>query len=184
MLSTTRLSCAFVVLAAASLSFASCNPNFEGHPVSILYADTAGLEELAVASDTAGANVITKAVNDLNPEFLVENSGHFPTSYLIKDQANHNLAVFAVQAPRAPPAPKLNTIDNTGKDERQYWLISCDTCNSGVPSGGVFGVGCQIANSYVSGFCVQQPGVLGQPPILRGCSGGSDQKFNFRREFP
>ncbi|KAJ7796563.1 hypothetical protein B0H14DRAFT_3887498 [Mycena olivaceomarginata] len=82
---STRLSCAFVVLAAASLSFASCTPNFDGHPVSILYADNAGLEELAVASDTAGANIITKAVNDLNPEFLVENSGHFPTSYLIKD---------------------------------------------------------------------------------------------------
>ncbi|KAJ7796562.1 hypothetical protein B0H14DRAFT_3494600 [Mycena olivaceomarginata] len=101
---STRLSCAFVVLAAASLSFASCNPNFDGHPVSILYADTAGLEELAVASDTAGANIITKAVNDLNPEFLVENSGHFPTSYLIK-------------LPVPPPAPKLNTIDNTGEDD-------------------------------------------------------------------
>jgi hypothetical protein len=81
---STHLSCAFIVLAAASLSFASCNPSFDGHPVSILYADNAGLEELAVASDTAGANIITKAVNDLNPEFLVENSGHFPTSYLIK----------------------------------------------------------------------------------------------------
>ncbi|KAJ7885845.1 hypothetical protein B0H13DRAFT_2044728 [Mycena leptocephala] len=144
---STHLSCAFIVLAAASLSFASCNPNFDGHPVSILYADNAGLEN--------------------SP-----------------DQANHNLAVFAVQAPRAPPALKLNTIDDTGEDDRQYWLISCDTCNSGVPSGGVFGVDCQIANSYVTGFCIQQPGVLGQPPVLRGCSGGSNQKFNLRREFP
>ncbi|KAJ7767757.1 hypothetical protein B0H16DRAFT_1520691 [Mycena metata] len=179
---STHLSCAFVVLAAASSSFASCNPSFGGHPISILYADNTGLEELAVASDTAGASIITKAVNDLNPEFLVESSG---TSYLIKDQANQNLAVFAVEPPPgSTPTLELNTIDITGEDEHQYWLISCDTCNSGVPSGGVFGIDCQIANSYLSGFCIQQPGVVGQPPVLTGCSGGTNQKFNLRREFP
>ncbi|KAF7369791.1 hypothetical protein MVEN_00311400 [Mycena venus] len=192
---STRLSCAFVVLAAASSSFASvlsarqispgCNPNFEGHPVSIIYGGSAGVEELGVTSDTSGANIITQAMSARTPQFLVENSGHFPTSYLIKDQGNHNLVAYATTIPRADAAIKLNPVDNTGADERQYWLISCDTCadpSSTVPPGGVFGTGCQIANSAL-GLCIQRTGVLGQPPVLDPCFDGEpNQKFNFLRE--
>lgn len=87
----TRLLAAFVALSvfgSASASVLSarqtspgCGPNFQGHPVSIIYG---GVSELGVASDTAGAGLITQPESALTPEFLVENSGHFPASYLIK----------------------------------------------------------------------------------------------------
>jgi hypothetical protein len=91
---STRISCAFVVLAAASSSLASvlsarqispgCGPNFQGHPVSIIYGGTSGVEELGLTGDITGADVITQVMSARTPEFLVENSGHFPASYLIK----------------------------------------------------------------------------------------------------
>jgi hypothetical protein len=61
-----------------------CSPNFAGHPVSILYANGGTLEELTVAGHTSGANIITQVVSALSPEFLIENSGHSPASYIIK----------------------------------------------------------------------------------------------------
>jgi hypothetical protein len=91
---SSRLSYALVALAATSSAFGSvisarqispgCGPNFQGHPVSIIYGGSSGVEELAVTSHTVGANVITQALSARTPEFLVENSGHFPASYLLK----------------------------------------------------------------------------------------------------
>lgn len=94
---STRLSVAMVALAAtcsaraAVLALAArqsdltgCAPSFEGHPVSIIYGGSTGVDELAVTGDVAGANVITRAMSARTPEFLVENSGKFPASYLIK----------------------------------------------------------------------------------------------------
>ncbi|KAJ7852955.1 hypothetical protein B0H13DRAFT_2359245 [Mycena leptocephala] len=182
---SSRLSYALVALAATSSAFASvmsarqispgCGPNFQGHPVSIIYGGNSGVEELAVTSHTART-----------PEFLVENSGHFPASYLLKDQTDHSLVAYATTIPRADAAIKLNPIDNTGADERQYWLLSCDTCadpSFTVPPGGVFGTSCQIANSAL-GLCIQRTGVLGDPPVLAPCFDGEpNQKFNFLREY-
>ncbi|KAJ7161080.1 hypothetical protein C8R46DRAFT_1285068 [Mycena filopes] len=165
---------------------AGCTPNFSGHPVSVIYAGPNGLEELAPASDAVGANVITRPLSARTPEFLIENSGHFPTSYLIKDQANHELVAYATAIPRADAAIKLNPVDNTGKDERQYWLLSCTTCASPsfpVPPGGVFGTSCQIASSAL-GLCVQRTGVSGEPPVLAPCNDDEgNQRFNFLREY-
>ncbi|KAJ7658488.1 hypothetical protein B0H17DRAFT_1213173 [Mycena rosella] len=163
-----------------------CGPNFQGHPVSIIYGGANGVEELSTTSDTAGANIITQALSARTPEFLVENSGHFPASYLIKDQADHSLVAYATAFPRTDAAIKLNPIDNTGADERQYWFLSCATCadpSLAVPPGGVFGTSCQIANSAL-GLCIQRTGILGAPPVLGPCSAGeSNQKFNFLREY-
>ncbi|KAJ6578764.1 hypothetical protein DFH09DRAFT_1310741 [Mycena vulgaris] len=163
-----------------------CGPNFQGHPVSIIYGGTNGVEELSTTSNTVGANIITQVLSARTPEFLVENSGHFPASYLIKDQADHNIVAYATTIPRADAAIKLNPIDNTGADERQYWLLSCATCadpSFPVPPGGVFGTSCQIANSAL-GLCIQRTGVLGAPPALAPCSAGEpNQKFNFLREY-
>ncbi|KAJ7457050.1 hypothetical protein FB451DRAFT_1275781 [Mycena latifolia] len=163
-----------------------CGPNFEGHPVSIIYGGASGVEELGTTSDTVGANVITQALTARVPQFLVENSGHFPSSYLIKDQVDHSLVAYATTIPRADAAIKLNPIDNTGADERQYWLLSCTTCadpSFEVPPGGVFGTSCQIANSAL-GLCVQRTGVLGAPPVLVPCNDAEpNQRFNFLREY-
>ncbi|KAJ7153469.1 hypothetical protein C8R43DRAFT_1235446 [Mycena crocata] len=116
------------------------------------------------------------------PEFLIENSGHFPTSFLIKDKTDHNLVVYATEIPRADAAIKLSPVNNTGAGERQYWVLSCGTCadpSFAVPPDGVFGTSCQIANSAL-GLCIQRTGALGQPPLLGGCSTSeSNQKFNF-----
>ncbi|KAJ6625956.1 hypothetical protein B0H10DRAFT_2211488 [Mycena sp. CBHHK59/15] len=194
MLPLQRLSIALATLAAAASASASvlgarqtgCGPNFQGHPVSIIYADSNGVEELGVASDTVGANVITQALTARTPQFLVENSGHFPASYLIKDQGNHELVAYATAIPRADAAIKLNNIDNTGADARQYWFLSCDTCSDPsftVPPGGVFGTSCQIKNTAI-GLCIQTTGITGQPPVLAACyAGEAAQKFNFLREY-
>jgi hypothetical protein len=94
MFPTNSLLAAFVALAvfgSASASVLStrqtssaCGPNFQGHPVSITYVGSNGVDELGVASDTAGAGLITQPESAFTPELLVENSGHFPSSYLIK----------------------------------------------------------------------------------------------------
>ncbi|KAJ6535683.1 hypothetical protein B0H19DRAFT_1080140 [Mycena capillaripes] len=136
-----------------------------------------------VTSDTAGAGLITQPESALTPELLVENSGHFPSSYLIKDQKDHSLVVYAGIRGHAPPLLNLHSIDNSGVDSRQYWFITCDTCASpstNVPPGGVFGISCQIETT-VFGFCIRRPGVLGNPPVLVACAGEPNQKFNFLR---
>ncbi|KAJ6554449.1 hypothetical protein B0H19DRAFT_147589 [Mycena capillaripes] len=193
---STRLSCALVALAATSSAFASvlsarqissgCAPNFQGHPVSIIYGGSSGVEDLAPTSDTVGANIITKVLAARVPQFLIENSGHFPSSYIIKDQNDHSLVAYATTIPRADAAIKLNPIDNTGADERQDWFLSCASCadpSLTVPPEGVFGTSCQIANSGL-GLCIQRTGVLGDPPVLAPCFDGEpNQRFNFLREF-
>ncbi|KAJ7271130.1 hypothetical protein C8J57DRAFT_1716300 [Mycena rebaudengoi] len=185
MFSPLLLALAAAPALAASLSArqtgSGCSPGFNGHPVSITYA--LGSDELGVASHTSGANVITQISSGNVPEFLIENSGHFPTSYLIKDQTNHGLVVYAAPVIRGPPALRLNTLDESGADERQYWVITCGTCSApgaDVPPGGVFGTNCQLKNSAL-GVCVQRNGDTGAQPILRGCTGGENQLFQFRR---
>ncbi|KAJ7792456.1 hypothetical protein B0H13DRAFT_2172526 [Mycena leptocephala] len=189
----TRLLAAFVaisVFGSASASVLSarqtspgCGPNFQGHPVSIIYGGSSGVGELGVASDTAGAGLITQPESALTPEFLVENSGHFPASYLIKDQNDHSLVVYDGIRGHAPPLLDLHSIDNTGVDNRQYWFITCDTCtdpSATVPPGGVFGTSCQIEGT-VFGFCIQRPAVSEDPPVLAACTVEPNQKFNFLR---
>ncbi|KAF8196189.1 hypothetical protein K438DRAFT_1967908 [Mycena galopus ATCC 62051] len=171
----------------AAIDPAGCTPNFKGHLVSTIYGGTNGVDELGVTSDTAGANIITQAMTARTPQFIVENSGHFPASFLIKDQGDHSLVAYATTIPRADAAIKLNPIDNTGADERQYWILSCTSCadpSITVPPGGVFGTSCQIANAALGSLCIQQPDVLGQPPTLAPCDNGeADQRFNFLREY-
>ncbi|KAJ7271145.1 hypothetical protein C8J57DRAFT_1320889, partial [Mycena rebaudengoi] len=160
-----------------------CSPDFSAHSVSISYA--LGREELSVVSHTSGANVITQVASGHIPGFLIENSGHFPTSYLVKDQTNDELVVYAVPVIRGPSALRLNTLDESGVDERQYWVITCAICaapGADVPFGGVFGTSCQLANSELD-VCMQRTeGGIGAQPVLRGCTGNDDQKFDFRRE--
>ncbi|KAJ7630117.1 hypothetical protein DFH06DRAFT_1338027 [Mycena polygramma] len=191
-----HISCVLATLAATSSAFASalparqigpnCGPNFQGHPVSITYGGSNGVEELDAVSDTVGANIITQVLSARVPQFLIENSGHYPSSYLLKDQDDHGLVVYGTTPPRAAPALKLNPIDNTGADERQYWRIVCNSCpdpSSTVPPGGVFGTGCQMMNSAL-GLCIQRTGVLGEPAVLVACFAGEPkQKFNFLRQY-
>jgi len=180
------LASAFASVLSARQISPGCGPNFQGHPVSIIYGGTSGVEDLAATSDTVGANIITQVLTARVPRFLIENSSHFPSSYIIKDQNDHSLVAYATTIPRADAAIKLNPIDNTGADERQDWLLSCASCadpSFTVPPGGVFGTSCQIANSAL-GLCIQRTGVLGDPPVLAPCfDGETNQKFNFRREF-
>ncbi|KAJ7092441.1 hypothetical protein B0H15DRAFT_174295 [Mycena belliarum] len=162
-----------------------CSPSFQGHPVSIIYPGASGIEALYPASDTLNANIVTAPLVGRTPQFLVENSGHVPTSYLIKDAADHGLVAYATAVPRADAAVKLNAIDNSGADPRQYWVLTCAACASTsteVPPGGVFGTSCQIANVAV-GRCVQRVGAVGTPPVLAPCSATEGaQMFNFLRE--
>ncbi|KAJ7203562.1 hypothetical protein GGX14DRAFT_570009 [Mycena pura] len=177
---------AVLALAARQSDLTGCAPSFEGHPVSIIYGGSTGVDELAVTGDVAGANVITRAMSARTPEFLVENSGKFPASYLIKDQNDHELVAYATTIPRADAAIKLNAIDDSEQDDRQYWFLSCATCadpSFPVPPGGVFGTSCQIANVALD-LCIQQTGVLGDPPVLAPCDASEpNQLFNFLREF-
>ncbi|KAF7354292.1 hypothetical protein MVEN_01117400 [Mycena venus] len=190
---SASLVAAFVALAvfdSASASVLSarqtspgCGPNFQGHPISITYGGSNGVDELGVASNTAGAGLTTQPESAFTAEFLVENSGHFPSSYLIKDQNDHSLVVYAGIRGHAPPLLNLNSIDNSGVDVRQYWFITCDTCASpsaNVPPGGVFGISCQIETTVFS-FCIQSPDVLGNPPVLAACADKPNQKFNLLR---
>ncbi|KAF7369784.1 hypothetical protein MVEN_00310500 [Mycena venus] len=185
---------ALVVLATTSSAITSvfsarqispgCTPDFAGHPVSIIYGGSNGVEELGTTSDTSGANIVTQVMSARTPQFLVENAGL--TSFLIRDETDQSLVAYATAIPRADAAIKLNSVDNTGADQRQFWVLSCDTCadpSFPVPPGGVFGTVCQIANSAL-GLCIQRTGVLGEPPVLAPCFDGEpNQKFNFLREF-
>ncbi|KAJ7054674.1 hypothetical protein C8F01DRAFT_481678 [Mycena amicta] len=163
-----------------------CTPSFQGHPVSIIYGGASGVDELAATSDVSGANVVTRGMSARTPEWLVENSGKFPTSYVIKDQNDHSLVAYATDIPRADAAIKLNPIDNSGQDSRQFWFISCSTCadtSFEVPPGGFFGTSCQIANVALGSLCIQHTNTLGDPAVLAPCNAGEPaQLFNFLRE--
>ncbi|KAJ7730234.1 hypothetical protein DFH07DRAFT_174486 [Mycena maculata] len=189
---SARLSIAIFVLAAASHAVSSrlparqnanCGPNFDGNPVSI-FSGVDAAEELAVASDTVGASIITQPVIVGTPQFLVENTGDFPSSYIIKDENDLNLVVYAAST-SVGPALQLNEIDNTGEDQRQDWLISCEACSAPgetLPPGFAYGTFCQIENSNV-GLCVQWNGAIGTPPTLTACNDAEQsQKFIFVQE--
>ncbi|KAJ7614992.1 hypothetical protein FB45DRAFT_1008577 [Roridomyces roridus] len=160
-----------------------CSPNFQGIPVNIVYGT--GSDGFAATSDATSSKIFTEAINtNLNPLFLVENSGHVPTSYLIKDQNNHELVVYAFSPPRSRPVMQLNGIDDSGQDDRQYWELSCTTCTAPgppIPTGGIIASGCQIASSHF-GLCVQVDGLAGTFPLLTACDGtNAHQRFTFVR---
>ncbi|KAJ7614999.1 hypothetical protein FB45DRAFT_1035794 [Roridomyces roridus] len=183
--STVLLGFFSTVVLASALSnrqiSSGCTPSFQGIPVNIMVGD--GGNGLAPSNDSTGSYILNDGCIHSNPLFLLENTGHSPSSFIIKDQNNHDLVVYAASG--TSPAIQLNAIDNSGQDERQDWIINCSTCaeaSNPVPTvGGTFGQWCQIANS-LTGLCVQPEGSAGTFPVLTACDvTNSNQKFDFVR---
>ena len=71
---------ALTLASANPVRRATCNPNFEGVGVSVINGD----REWTVEADAAGVNVVPATTVAGTSQFRFEQSGQFPTSYIIK----------------------------------------------------------------------------------------------------
>ncbi|KAJ7719089.1 hypothetical protein DFH07DRAFT_859626 [Mycena maculata] len=126
-----------------------CNPNFEGAGVSIIAGDVEWGYSAAVAG-TPLADDLSSFPPNATAEWFVQQTGAFPTSYIIKTISNTGL-VAGVD--NDGTALALEDIDSA--EAGQIWDISCTQCSSGAsstPGGGEFASGCSIS-SAPSGLC-------------------------------
>ncbi|KAJ7921721.1 hypothetical protein B0H13DRAFT_2655932 [Mycena leptocephala] len=147
MFSLASLTAAACILGAVSATpvarDATCNPNFEGAPVSIIAVDTEWGVSPVLAGTGLKSDLGTRPLNG-TAEWHVEQTGSANPTYIVKAITGGNNLVVDVEE-----------IDSTKLT--QIWEIECDQCLPGAwssPSGGKFAAGCAI-KSVPSGLCVQ-----------------------------
>ncbi|KAJ7865537.1 hypothetical protein B0H13DRAFT_1898467 [Mycena leptocephala] len=165
--SLTAVACIIGAVSATPLARqATCSPNFEGAPVSIM----SGAREWGVWPVLAG----TLLESDIGTAWHVEQTGSANPTFIIKAITGDNSLVVDV----VNGLLTLEEIDS--RKQTQNWEIECNQCNPGAsssPSGGEFAVGCAI-KSIPSGLCVQlehTTDIIG----LGQCSGAPSETFDF-----
>ncbi|KAK0214420.1 hypothetical protein IW262DRAFT_271582 [Armillaria fumosa] len=148
----------------------TCNPNFEGAPLTV--SDYSGVRITALswsANPAAGAPVVASVSPS---KFFFQQNGDPDVTYTIKTVANNN---FAVELDGKVLI--MDNVDPSGSNVNQKWTVECTTCATNISQKtGVVASGCTIssANTGTSGLCVQDNGVGGQLD-LAACS----QQFEF-----
>ncbi|KAJ7489174.1 hypothetical protein FB451DRAFT_1223964 [Mycena latifolia] len=154
---------------------AQCNPNFEGAGVSIVI----GQRDIKVAPPVAGTLLVAtnNGVVNQTAEWHVQQTGAFPTSYIIKE-ISHNDLVIDIN-----PDGLLILEEIDSSKPTQIWDIVCDQCLPGAsstPGGGDFASGCSIISPQ-SDSCVHL-GPVGAAAINFGigeCANSISQRFDF-----
>ncbi|KAF5387541.1 hypothetical protein D9757_006540 [Collybiopsis confluens] len=160
---------------ATPLARDTCAPNAQGAGVSIVSVQNSKREwgdhnappfygDVLVSSSSRGLTV---------PDFHVQQSGQFPTSYVIKDVNNNFLAVTSQGSQLI-----FDAASNSGNQANQLFDINCQSCAWDTTPGKAAGSSCTVSPHGATGQCVAIGYNSADPLSVVGCSGSNSQLFN------
>jgi len=150
----------------------TCSPNAQGAGVSIVSVANAGLEWGDANTTPVDGDVLTAISSGGLPNFHVSQSGQFPTSYIIKDVNNNELAVTS-----SGNELVFNPASNTGTQENQLFDIVCQTCGLNTTPGEAAGSFCTVSPQGYTNACIQI-GDATSPLDIVTCDSSGTQLFS------
>ncbi|KAF9074045.1 hypothetical protein BDP27DRAFT_1317909, partial [Rhodocollybia butyracea] len=122
----------------------SCNPNAQGAPVSIRSSEF-GLEWTVESGVVFGEPFSGVEA----PNWFINQSGDFPTSYLITSTDDDTMAATITGGEII-----LNPVNTAIFQPNQVFDIACDVCNTDASPGHVLADGCVISPVNVTEACI------------------------------
>ncbi|KIK58223.1 hypothetical protein GYMLUDRAFT_246259 [Collybiopsis luxurians FD-317 M1] len=162
-------------VSATPVARGTCAPNAQGSGVSIESVQYSGLEwGDHNTTPTNGDVIVSSSFRGLAaPDFHVQQSGQVPTSYIIRDVNNNNLAVTTEGSQL-----HFTPTSNSGNQANQLFDIACQSCAFDTTPGQAAGSQCTISPHGQNNQCVTSGQHAADPLAVTGCTGSNAQLFN------